>query len=79
MLQLNHWTAREFPKYLNILNITPAYRIISKLLNCIYFWLHWVFIDACRPSLVAGSRDYSPVGVLRLLIAVASLVAEDGL
>ena len=30
-------------------------------------------------SLVAGSRGYSLVVVLRLLIAVASLVAEPGL
>ena len=25
----------------------------------IYFWLHWVFIAACRISLVAVSRGYS--------------------
>ena len=30
-------------------------------------------------SLVAASGGYSPVAVLRLLIAVASLVAEHGL
>ena len=24
-----------------------------------YFWLHWVFIAACRLSLVAASRGYS--------------------
>ena len=35
----------------------------------IYFWLHWVFIAAHRLSLVAAHG---------LLIAVASLVAEDG-
>ena len=36
----------------------------------IYFWLHWVFIAACGLPLVV---------VPRLLIAVASLVAEHGL
>ena len=25
----------------------------------IYFWLHWVFVAVCRPSLVAASRGYS--------------------
>ena len=36
----------------------------------IYFWLHWVFVAVRRLSLVAASR---------LLIVVASLVAEHGL
>ena len=36
----------------------------------IYFWLRWVFVAACRLSLVAACG---------LLIAVASLVAEHGL
>ena len=35
-----------------------------------YFWLCWVFVDAHGLSLVEASR---------LLIAVASLVAEHGL
>ena len=34
---------------------------------------------AHRPSLVAASRDYSLVVVFRLLITVASFVAEHGL
>ena len=25
----------------------------------IYFWLHWIFVAACRLSLVAASRGYS--------------------
>ena len=45
----------------------------------IYFWLRWVFLAERRLSLVAASRDYSSVVVRRLLIAVASLVAEHGL
>ena len=40
----------------------------------IFSWLHWVFIAACRLSLVAG---YSVV-VLGLLTAVASLIVEHG-
>ena len=40
----------------------------------IYFWLHWVSIDLCRLSLVAGSRDYSLAVMHGLLILVASLV-----
>ena len=39
----------------------------------IYFWLHWVFIAACRLSLVVESRVSSLV-MHWLLIAVASLV-----
>ena len=37
----------------------------------------WVFAAACRRSLVVASGGYSVV-VHRLLIAVASLVAERG-
>ena len=36
----------------------------------LYFWLHWVFVAACRLSLVA---------IHWLLTSVASLVAEHGL
>ena len=42
-------------------------------------WLCWVFIAACRLSLVVVSRGYSLAVMLRLLIAVANLVAEHGL
>ena len=41
-----------------------------------YFWLLWVFVTACRLSLVAESRGYSLAVVCGLLIAVASLVLE---
>ena len=41
-----------------------------------YFGLHWVLVAACKLSLVAASRGYSPVAVCRLLIAVASLVTD---
>ena len=38
-----------------------------------------IFVAARGLSLVAASRDYSSVEVHRLLIVVASLVAEQGL
>ena len=45
----------------------------------IYFWLRWVFVAVRGLSLVAVRGGYSFVAVHRLLIAVASLVAEHGL
>ena len=32
---------------------------INLFILFIYFWLHWVFVAACRLSLVAVSRGYS--------------------
>ena len=49
------------------------------LLRFINFWLCWVFLSACRLSLVAGSKDCFLVAVHGLLTAVGSLVAEHGL
>ena len=45
----------------------------------ISFWLCWVFIAACRLSLTSASRGSSLVVVPRLLIVVASPVAEHHL
>ena len=45
----------------------------------IYFWLRWVFVAAHGLSLVAASRGILFVEVHGRLIAVASLVAENGL
>ena len=39
----NHWTTREFP--------------IGTFF--FFFWLYWVFVAACRLSLVAASGGYS--------------------
>ena len=39
--------------------------------------LQWVFLTACELSLVVTNRVYFAVAVCRLLIAVASLVAEQ--
>ena len=50
---------------------TVYFRMLFSFLNFIYyFWLRWVFVVARRLSLVEVSG---------LLIAVASLVAEQGL
>ena len=43
------------------------------------FWLHQVLVTLCGFSLVVASGGYSLGVVCRLLIAVASLVAEHKL
>ena len=50
-----------------------------NLFLLIYFWLNWVFVAACGLSLVAVSRGLLFVAVCRLLVAVASLVADHRL
>ena len=45
----------------------------------IYFWLCWVFVAVHGISLVGGERGLLFIAVRRLLIAVASLVAEHRL
>ena len=45
----------------------------------IHFWLQRVFITALGNSLVAVNRGYSLPSMLRILIAMASLVAEQRL
>ena len=47
--------------------------------NFVYFWLRWVFFAARRLPLVAASGGLLSLAMHRLLIAVASLVAEHGL
>ena len=48
-------------------------------LICIYLWLCWVFITACRFSLVAVSEGCPPGSGCGLLVVAASLVVEYGL
>ena len=51
-----------------------------SFLNYLFkFWLHSVFIAMHGLFLVVVSRGYSLVAVLRLLIAVASIVADTDL
>ena len=45
----------------------------------IFFGLCWVFVAACRLSLVVARRGYSLAVVHRLLTAATSLIAEHGL
>ena len=45
----------------------------------IYLWLHWVFVAACGLSLFAENGGYSPAVVLSLLLAVSTLLAEQGI
>ena len=42
--------------------------ILFNYFYLFYVWLHWVLVAACGLSLVAGSRGYCLVAVLRLLI-----------
>ena len=44
-----------------------------------YFWLRWVFVAVCGLFSGCGERGLLFVAARRLLIAVASLVAEHGL
>ena len=44
-----------------------------------YFWLHWVFSCCTRAFSSCGERGLLFLVVCRLLIAVASLVAEHRL
>ena len=48
-------------------------------LRFICFWLCWVFVAVRGLSLVAASRDHALVAAYKLLIAVSSLVVEQGL
>ena len=51
---------------------SPPFLFVLLLTNLfIYFWLHWVFVAACRLSPVVVSRAHSPVVVCSLLGVVA--------
>ena len=54
-------------------------QLFLKDLLITYLWLCGVLATVHGLSLVAVSRDYSPVAVCRLLIAGASSAAEPGL
>ena len=51
----------------------------SFLKICIYLWLCWVLVTACRLSLVAASEGSSPGSACGLLVVAASLVVGCGL
>ena len=79
MLSIFSWTC--WPSVCLIgktsIQIYPFFQTLIYLF--IYFWLRWVFVAACRLSLVAASGGLLFVAVRGLLIEVASLVAEHGL
>lgn len=50
-----------------------------NLINCIYLWLHRVFVATRGLSLAAVSGGLLLLAVRGCLITVASLVAEHGL
>ena len=50
----------------------------SIFYHLIYFWLCWVFVAACRFSVVAVNGGYSLIAMCGLLIEVVSLVVEHG-
>ena len=64
----NHWTAREFPLFSFLFYLKNFYLFI-------YFWLH----RCVRAFSSCGEQGLLFIAVRRLLIAVASLVAEQGL
>ena len=45
----------------------------------IYFWLRWVFVAACRLSLVAASGGYSSLWYTGFSLRWLLFVAEQGL
>ena len=70
---LNHWTTREVPLSFFLYFSSFIY------LFFFYFWLRWVFVAVQGFFSSCGERGLLFVAVHRLLIAVASLVAEHGL
>ena len=66
-------------EYRKLYHYQRVYPWISLFFQFNYFWLLWMFVAALGLSLVAARGGYFLVGVLKLLIVVASLVAEHGL
>ena len=62
------------------LEMLPCKDIFKEIFIYVFnFWLRWIFIAVCRLFLVVTSRGYTVVVMCGLLIAEASLVAEDRL
>ena len=55
------------------------FSFFKNLFICFYFWLHWVFVAVRRLISSCIERGLLLLAVRRLLIAVASLVAEHRL
>ena len=54
------------------------YHFTFSIILVVYFRLCLVFVAMSGRSLIAASRGYSLVEVFRLLVAVASLIVEQG-
>ena len=91
LLQLATVALCKFPKFSNsnpnhlphsppLLSHFPSLKhTLLKIINLFYFWLHWVFVAAGGLFSSCGERGLLFIVVHRLLIAVASLVAEHRL
>ena len=79
------WNCHSLPGVPSFLALEVSLSFLKNLfiyLFCylfIYLWQHWVFVAACGSFSSCGERGLLFVVVHRLLIAVASLVAEHGL
>ena len=74
----DHHPRREKPRQYVLLHLLFFFFLIYLFLAVLGL-RHWVFVAVRRLSLVAASWVYSSLVVCGLLIAVASLVAEQGL
>ena len=81
-------TESHFEKLLYILIFTVnEYALFLKKIKWfvlefylfIIYWLRWVFVAACRLSLVAASRGYSSLQCVGFSLRWLHFVAEHGL
>ena len=74
------WTENISILYIKVQDLTSVELIFFFF--CMYLFIYlllcWLFIDVLSLSLVVVSKGYCPVAVHRLLIEVATLVAENG-
>ena len=74
-LHLLLFSALSFPAF----NLNYILYNFFNILKNIYFWLRWVIVAAHGAFSSCGERGLLFIAVCRLVIAVASLVAEHGL
>ena len=76
LYQLNYQGSPEY--VLCVVRLLLLFFNGSIFYHLIYFWLCWVFVAACRFSVVAVNGGYSLIAMCGLLIEVVSLVVEHG-
>ena len=80
----NHHLDREGHVWLWLFTVPlPYFHILSHsffflILIFIYFWLRWVFVAACRLSLVVASRGYSSLRCAGLSLSRPLLLRSTG-